>query len=138
MSTDDPDSGRSPTNIHDELKQLRQIDDRRREQQIEALTTTVNELKDAMSALQHSVDLQAALSDQMVERATKQAVAGVFAQFGVDVNNPAQMQALRDDLRFSAHARESAKKGFLGLMTAVGSTVAGAVIYFLTQWGGQK
>lgn len=138
MNADDPNSGRPPATIHDELKQLRRLDGRRREHQIEALTTTVNELRDAMSALQHSVDLQAALSDQMVERATKQAVAGVFAQFGVDVNNPAQVQALRDDLRFSASARESAKKGFYGLMTAVGSTVAGAVLYFLTQWGGQK
>lgn len=138
MSTDDPDSGRSPTDIHDELKQLRRLDDRRRDHQIEALTTTVNELRDAMSALQHSVDLQAALSDGMVERATKQAVAGVFAQFGVDVDNPAQLQAFRDDLRFSAYARESAKKGCYGLMTAVGSAVVGAVLYFLSQWGGHK
>ncbi|MER2528051.1 MAG: hypothetical protein ABTR07_09005 [Candidatus Competibacter denitrificans] len=138
MNADDPNSGRPPTDIHGELQHMRRLDDRRREHQIEALTTTVNELRDAMSALQHSVDLQAALSDQMVERATKQAVAGVFAQFGVDVNNPAQLQALRDDLRFSAYTRESAKKGFYGLMTAVGSAVVGAVLYFLTQWGGQK
>jgi hypothetical protein len=67
MNADDPNSDR-PTNIHDELRQMRRLDDRRREHQIEVLTTTVNELRAAMAELQHSVDLQAALTEGTVER----------------------------------------------------------------------
>lgn len=137
MVADEPDSLRQ-VNIQSEIRQLRRADDRRREQQIEALTAAVNRQSAEIASLQHAVEMQAAQSEGLVERATKQAVAGVFAQIGVDVNNPAQLQTFRDDLRFSAYARESAKKGFYGLITAVGSTLVGAILYFLSHWGAKN
>lgn len=131
-----------PTHFSDdtqsELQQLRRRDDRRREQQIESMAATMTQLCQKVADLQRNAEMQPTTSEALVERATKCAVAGVFAQIGVDVNNPVQLQAFRDDLRFSAYARESAKKGFYGLMTGVGSALVAAVLYFLSQWGGQK
>ena len=135
---DDPDSLRTYDEraARDELREMRQTADRSREEQIYLLTGSVGAIKVDIA------DLKRALADHvgpgeeaLINRAATRAVELVFANIGVDVNDPKDLQRFRDDLRFGAMIRTASQKGMIAALTAIVTAVVGAVWYTVTHLG---
>ncbi|MBK8896850.1 MAG: hypothetical protein IPN66_06420 [Candidatus Competibacteraceae bacterium] len=135
---DDPDN--PPTYderaARDELREMRRTADRSREEQIYLLTGSVGAIKVDIA------DLKRALADHvgpgeeaLINRAATRAVELVFANIGVDVNDPKDLQRFRDDLRFGAMIRTASQKGMIAALTAIVTAVVGAVWYTVTHLG---
>jgi len=60
------------------------------------------------------------------EEAARSAVKQVFAILGVDVDDPAQVEDFRKDLRFGRMLRCAGDKGFLAVVAAVCLAIAAA------------
>lgn len=133
-----------PDNLHtyderaarDELREMRRTADRSREEQIYLLTGSVGAIKVDIA------DLKRALADHVgpgeeafTNRAATRAVELVFANIGVDVNDPKDLQRFRDDLRFGAMIRTASQKGMIAALTAIVTAVVGAVWYTVTHLG---
>ncbi|MBK8896944.1 MAG: hypothetical protein IPN66_06900 [Candidatus Competibacteraceae bacterium] len=113
LMDDDPDSLRTYDEraARDELREMRRTADRSREEQIYLLTGSVGAIKVDIA------DLKRALADHvgpgeeaLINRAATRAVELVFANIGVDVNDPKDLQRFRDDLRFGAMIRTASQK----------------------------
>ena len=135
---DDPDSLRTYDEraARDELREMRRTADRSREEQIYLLTCSVGAIKVDIA------DLKRALADHvgpgeeaLINRAATRAVELVFANIGVDVNDPKDLQRFRDDLRFGAMIRTASQKGMFAALTAIVTAVVGAVWYTVTHLG---
>ncbi len=135
---DDPDSLRicDERAARDELREMRRTADRSREEQIYLLTGSVGAIKVDIA------DLKRALADHvgpgeeaLINRAATRAVELVFANIGVDVNDPKDLQRFRDDLRFGAMIRTASQKGMIAALTAIVTAVVGAVWYTVTHLG---
>lgn len=135
---DDPDSLRTYDEraARDELREMRLTADRSREEQIYLLTGSVGAIKVDIA------DLKRALADHvgpgeeaLINRAATRAVELVFANIGVDVNDPKDLQRFRDDLRFGAMIRTASQKGMIAALTAIVTAVVGAVWYTVTHLG---
>ncbi|MBK8896581.1 MAG: hypothetical protein IPN66_05020 [Candidatus Competibacteraceae bacterium] len=135
---DDPDSLRTYDEraARDELREMRRTADRSREEQIYLLTGSVGAIKVDIA------DLKRALADHvgpgkeaLINRAATRAVELVFANIGVDVNDPKDLQRFRDDLRFGAMIRTASQKGMIAALTAIVTAVVGAVWYTVTHLG---
>lgn len=135
---DDPDSLRTYDEraARDELREMRRTADRSREEQIYLLTGSVGAIKVDIA------DLKRALADHVgpgkevfINRAATRAVELVFANIGVDVNDPKDLQRFRDDLRFGAMIRTASQKGMIAALTAIVTAVVGAVWYTVTHLG---
>ena len=135
---DDPDSLRicDERAARDELREMRRTADRSREEQIYLLTGSVGAIKVDIA------DLKRALADHVgpgeeafTNRAATRAVELVFANIGVDVNDPKDLQRFRDDLRFGAMIRTASQKGMIAALTAIVTAVVGAVWYTVTYLG---
>ena len=135
---DDPDSLRicDERAARDELREMRRMADRSREEQIYLLTGSVGAIKVDIA------DLKRALADHvgpgeeaLTNRAATRAVELVFANIGVDVNDPKDLQRFRDDLRFGAMIRTASQKGMIAALTAIVTAVVGAVWYTVTHLG---
>lgn len=120
----------------DELREMRLTADRSREEQIYLLTGSVGAIKVDIA------DLKRALADHvgpgeeaLINRAATRAVELVFANIGVDVNDPKDLQRFRDDLRFGAMIRTASQKGMIAALTAIVTAVVGAVWYTVTHLG---
>lgn len=120
----------------DELREMRRTADRSREEQIYLLTGSVGAIKVDIA------DLKRALADHvgpgeeaLINRAATLAVELVFANIGVDVNDPKDLQRFRDDLRFGAMIRTASQKGMIAALTAIVTAVVGAVWYTVTHLG---
>ncbi|QII84165.1 hypothetical protein G3T20_05285 [Bordetella hinzii] len=66
-------------------------------------------------------------NDRAAEEAADKAVRKVFAILGVDIDNPAQIEEFREDLRFSKMLRELARKGMFAAAGALGLLLIGAM-----------
>ncbi|MBK7543214.1 MAG: hypothetical protein IPI57_15975 [Candidatus Competibacteraceae bacterium] len=135
---DDPDSLRTYDEraARDELREMRRTADRSHEEQIYLLTGSVGAIKVDIA------DLKRALADHvgpgeeaLINRAATRAVELVFANIGVDVNDPKDLQRFRDDLRFGAMIRTASQKGMIAALTAIVTAVVGAVWYTVTHLG---
>ena len=62
--------------------------------------------------------------DDLIRRAAKEAVKETFARLGVDVDNPAELEEFRRDIRFGGVVRRAADKGVAAF---VWITIAGLV-----------
>lgn len=62
--------------------------------------------------------------------AAKEAVKQVFAILGVDVDDPAQVEEFRKDLRFGQSMRRASDKGFMAVFVLVFTGIA------LAAWSG--
>lgn len=138
LMDDDPDSLRTYDEraARDELREMRRTADRSREEQIYLLTGSVGAIKVDIA------DLKRALADHvgpgeeaLINRAATRAVELVFANIGVDVNDPKDLQRFRDDLRFGAMIRTASQKGMIAALTAIVTAVVGAVWYTVTHLG---
>ncbi|MBK7542783.1 MAG: hypothetical protein IPI57_13635 [Candidatus Competibacteraceae bacterium] len=116
--------------------EMRRTADRSREEQIYLLTGSVGAIKVDIA------DLKRALADHvgpgeeaLINRAATRAVELVFANIGVDVNDPKDLQRFRDDLRFGAMIRTASQKGMIAALTAIVTAVVGAVWYTVTHLG---
>lgn len=136
--TNDPDSARTydERTARDELRELRRLADRTREEQIMTLMESVSSINVKLA------DLTRALTDHvgpgeslLIQRAAQHAVEMVFANIGVDVNDPKDLQRFRDDLRFGATIRAAAQKGVIAAITAIATLAVGAGWYAITHLG---
>lgn len=64
------------------------------------------------------------------EDAAKIAVKQVFAILGVDVDDPAQVEEFRKDLRFGQMMRKASDKGFVAVVVLICTAMA------VTMWAG--
>lgn len=55
----------------------------------------------------------------MIDDATNLAVKTTFGYMGVDANDPTELEAFRNDLRFGGAIRSSITKGFFALLAAI-------------------
>jgi len=65
----------------------------------------------------------------MAEDAADAAVKKVFAILGVDIDNPKEVEAFREDLRFGKTLRIVANKFLLGVVGAAAIGLVGAIWY---------
>ncbi|MBK8896749.1 MAG: hypothetical protein IPN66_05890 [Candidatus Competibacteraceae bacterium] len=72
--------------------------------------------------------------EALINRAATRAVALVFANIGVDVNDPKDLQRV-NDLRFGAMIRTASQKGMIAAAAAIVTGVVGAVWYPVTHLG---
>lgn len=135
---DDPDSLRTYDEraARDELREMRRTADRSREEQIYLLTGSVGAIKVDIADLKRALaDHVGPGEDALINRAATRAVELVFANIGVDVNDPKDLQRFRDDLRFGAMIRTASQKGMIAALTAIVTAVVGAVWYTVTHLG---
>ena len=74
------------------------------------------------------------VAHQAVEMAVKQA----FSHLGVDVNDPRQLQAFRDDLIFGGLFRDAAKKGFYALLATMAGIIGTSVVIVIKSYFGWR
>lgn len=67
--------------------------------------------------------------DLVAHRAAKEATRDVFAHLGVNVDDPAQVEEFRKDLRFGGQLRKAADKSFIAFVIT-GFLVLGAAAWF--------
>lgn len=60
------------------------------------------------------------------DESARKAVKEVFAILGVDVDDPAQVEEFRKDLRFGQMMRKAGDKGFLAVVAVICVAVAAA------------
>ena len=115
---------------------MRRAADRAREEQIFRLVESVGSINTDLA------DMKRAMADHLgtgeaalAQRAADHAVKTVFANIGVDINDPKDLQRFRDDLRFGAMIRAAAQKGMIAALTAIVTAVVGAIWYAVTHLG---
>lgn len=64
---------------------------------------------------------------QLIEESADKAVKKTFAILGVDINDPAEVEEFRQDLRFSSRMRAAMDKGFMAFTAAVAVAMAAAM-----------
>ena len=65
--------------------------------------------------------------ERLIQEAADKAVAKTFAILGVDVNDPANVEEFRQDLRFSARMRQAVDKGMIAATGAIFVAIAAAL-----------
>jgi hypothetical protein len=79
-------------------------------------------------------DSEMRVAHQAVDMAVKQA----FAYMGVDVNDPQQVQAFRDDVTFGGLLKDAAKKSFYAMLAAIGGVVGMSIVIAIKGFFGWK
>ena len=79
-------------------------------------------------------DSEMKVAHQAVDMAVKQA----FAYMGVDVNDPQQIQAFRDDVTFGGLLKDAAKKSFYAMLAAIGGVIGMSVVIGVKSYFGWK
>ena len=74
------------------------------------------------------------VANQAVEMAVKQA----FGHLGVDINDPKQLQAFRDDLTFGGLFRDAAKKGFYAILATMAGIIGTSVVIVIKGYFGWR
>lgn len=75
----------------------------------------------------------------MASRAAKDAAKEVFSQLGVNIDDPAQIEEFRKDLRFGGQLRKAADRSFTGfLLTGFVALAAAAWISIVSKFGGNE
>lgn len=67
------------------------------------------------------------IARRVSEESSDKAVRKVFAILGVNVDEPAEVESFRDDLRFGRRLRKAADKGFLAFAGVGGVAMAYAM-----------
>ena len=137
MSTE-PDSIRNydARAVRDELREMRRAADRAREEQIFRLVESVGSINTDLADMKRAMaDHLGTGEEALAQRAADHAVKTVFANIGVDINDPKDLQRFRDDLRFGAMIRAAAQKGMIAALTAIVTAVVGAIWYAVTHLG---
>lgn len=67
------------------------------------------------------------IAHQAADEASEKAVRKVFAILGVDIDEPAEVESFRDDLRFGRRLRKAADRGFLAFAGVGGVAMAYAL-----------
>ena len=63
----------------------------------------------------------------MIREAADSSVAKTFAILGVDVNDPADVEEFRQDLRFSGRMRQAVDRGMIAATGAIFVAIAAAL-----------
>lgn len=103
---------------------MRREMDRIQQDRIVHLESRIEDLTERVDRALRDLDLH--LDDRMektesliADKAATIAVRRAFAHIGVDVDDPADMQRFRDDLRFGGVFRDAATKGFFAIVAAI-------------------
>lgn len=72
------------------------------------------------------------------DEAANRAVSKVFAILGVDIGDPQQVEAFREDLRFGRHMRTAANYGILAMIGTAASAIIVAIWYGIKTVIGQQ
>ena len=137
MSTE-PDSIRNydARAVRDELREMRRAADRTREEQVFRLVESVGLINTDLADMKRAMaDHLGAGEEALAQRAADHAVKTVFANIGVDINDPKDLRRFRDDLRFGSMIRAAAQKGMIAALTAIVTAVVGAIWYSVTHLG---
>lgn len=109
---------------------------RPREEQIFRLVESVGSINTDLADMKRAMaDHLGAGEEALAQRAADHAVKTVFANIGVDINDPKDLQRFRDDLRFGAMIRAAAQKGMIAALTAIVTAVVGTIWYAVTHLG---
>ena len=79
-------------------------------------------------------DSELKVAHQAVDMAVKKA----FAYMGVDVNDPQQIQAFREDITFGGLLKDAAKKSFYAMLATIGGVIGMSIIISLKSYFGWK
>ena len=79
-------------------------------------------------------DSELKVAHQAVDMAVKKA----FAYMGVDVNDPQQIQAFRDDVTFGGLLKDAAKKSFYAMLATIGGIIGMSIVISLKSYFGWK
>jgi hypothetical protein len=74
------------------------------------------------------------VAHQAVDMAVKQA----FAYMGVDVTDPQQIQAFRDDVTFGGLIKDAAKKSFYAMLATIGGIIGMSIVIAFKSYFGWK
>ena len=74
------------------------------------------------------------VANMAVELAVKQA----FMYMGVDVADPQQVQAFRDDVTFGGLLKDAARKSFYAMLAAIGGVIGMSIVIGLKSYFGWK
>ena len=113
-----------PSERNQELSLLWRKMDQVQQDRIMHLETRFDDMETRLSRELHALDerIETKLRSSewlLVEKAAKLAVKQAIGHLGVDVDNPADLQRFRDDLRFGGVFRAAAAKSFFALIAAI-------------------
>jgi hypothetical protein len=120
---------------HDlQLAQRRELD-LLRSQLTDLAQRVEQELIDLDSKIEKKLEAsEMRVAHQAVDMAIKQA----FGHLGVDVNDPRQLQAFRDDLTFGGLLRDAAKKGFYALLATMAGIIGTSIVIVIKSYFGWR
>ncbi len=102
---------------------LRRDADRAQISDLHELEERFRELRESINELDKKIDSKLFMYEHMLEglldNAARIAAKQVFAHLGVNVDDPADLQRFRDDLRFGGVFRTAATKSFYALLAAI-------------------
>lgn len=67
------------------------------------------------------------IAQRVADESSERAVRKVFAILGVDIDDPAQVETFRDDLRFGRRLRKAADHSWLAFVGGITLAVLGAI-----------
>lgn len=113
-----------PSSDQQELTLLRREMDRVKQDRLIHIENQLDDLNQwvraELSMLDQRIDAKLIHEEILLtEKAASKAVKQAFSHLGVDVDDPADLQQFRDDLRFGGLFRAAAAKSFFALIAAI-------------------
>jgi len=75
---------------------------------------------------------------KVAHKAVDMAVKQAFAYMGVDVTDPQQIQAFRDDVTFGGLMKDAAKKSFYAMLATIGGIIGMSIVIAFKSYFGWK
>ncbi len=130
MSIADPDSTRH------ELQ-------RAQRRELDMLHTRLDDLaqriENEITGLDSRIEKRLEISEMKVAHvAVDMAVKQAFTYMGVDVNDPKQIQAFRDDVTFGGLLKDAARKSFYAMLAAIGGVIGMSFVIMFKSYFGWK